>query len=99
MKIANTNFNHWDKIDNVFMNLAAFTWRADYAHQVTGTSGFEKQTTALPPSQYSLWIKLVMKVRTRSRQLWLHGRSQPEFYKIKIRLSFLIMYFFQKILS
>ena len=39
MKIMNTNFIHWE---NVFRDLAAFTWGADYAHQITGSSGFEK---------------------------------------------------------
>ena len=52
----NTNFIHWDEIENVFRDLAAFTWGADYAHQITGSSGLEKQTTCLRHSQYCQWI-------------------------------------------
>ena len=47
----NTDFIHWEEIENVFRDLAAFTWVADYAHQITGSSRFEKQNTALCQSQ------------------------------------------------
>ena len=41
----NTNFIQWEEIENVFRDLAAFTWGADYAHQITKLSNrvfFEK---------------------------------------------------------